>query len=91
MDVLSFGLTSWRQVMPRIAARVKASPHAWGQPLKSLYAAQLAAGLGRIDIVEGVPGRTDGVDTSAYAFADGVLTVPDRPGFGLPVPAMVVS
>ncbi|QGN34063.1 mandelate racemase/muconate lactonizing enzyme family protein [Microlunatus sp. Gsoil 973] len=90
MDVMSFGLTAWRRLMPQVAATgVKASPHAWGQPLKTLYAAQLAAGLGRIEIVEGVPGRTDGVDMSAYTFAGGLLTVPDRPGFGLPVPARV--
>lgn len=90
MDVMSYGLTAWRRVLPRVvAAGIKASPHAWGQPLKTLYAAQLAAGLGQIDVVEGVPGRTDDVDTSAYRFADGHLTVPHRPGFGVPVPARV--
>ncbi|TQM02932.1 mandelate racemase/muconate lactonizing enzyme family protein [Pseudonocardia kunmingensis] len=87
MDVVSFGLTRWRRLVPRLAgAGVEASPHAWGRPLKTLYAAQMAAGLGGIPIVEGVPGRTDRVDASGYAFVDGHLTVPDRPGFGLPVP-----
>jgi D-galactarolactone cycloisomerase len=87
MDVLSFGITRWRQTMPAVReAGVAASPHAWGRPLKTLYAAQLAAGLGSVEVVEGVPGVTVGVDTSGYAFADGRLTVPDRPGFGLPVP-----
>lgn len=89
MDVMSYGVTPWRTVLPRIPAGVRTSPHAWGQPLKTLYAAQLAAGLGRVDVVEGVPGVTDGVDTSAYRFVDGHLTVPDRPGFGVPVPARV--
>ncbi|MFC7620095.1 enolase C-terminal domain-like protein [Microlunatus sp. GCM10028923] len=87
MDVISFGLTRWRAIMPElIKLGVAASPHAWGRPLKTLYAAQFAAGLGNIDIVEGVPGTTDGVDTGSYRFADGHLSVPDRPGFGLPVP-----
>lgn len=87
MDVMSFGVTAWRTVMPQVvAAGATASPHAWGRPLKTLYAAQLAAGLGHIEIVEGVPGHTVGVDTSAYRFEDGHLTVPERPGFGLPVP-----
>ena len=86
MDVVSFGLTSWRSVMPRIAELgVRASPHAWGLPLKTLYAAQLAAGLGQVDIVEGVPGETIGVDTSGYLWQDGTFSVPDRPGFGLPL------
>ena len=84
MDVVSFGLTSWRAVMPRIAELgVQASPHAWGLPVKTLYAAQLAAGLGHVDTVEGVPGETIGVDTGGYLWRDGELTVPDRPGFGL--------
>jgi D-galactarolactone cycloisomerase len=87
MDVLSFGTTRWRRLVPRLrAAGVAASPHAWGRPLKTLYAAQLAAGLGGIEVVEGVPGRTDGVDDGGYRFADGAVTVPDRPGFGLPLP-----
>jgi D-galactarolactone cycloisomerase len=86
MDVVSFGLTGWRSVMPTVAELgVRGSPHAWGLPVKTLYAAQLAAGLGNVDIVEGVPGETDGVDTSGYRWRDGELTVPDRPGFGLPL------
>ncbi|ADB31472.1 Mandelate racemase/muconate lactonizing protein [Kribbella flavida DSM 17836] len=86
MDVVSFGLTSWRAVMPKVAELgAYASPHAWGLPLKTLYAAQLAAGLGRVDTVEGVPGQTLGADTSAYQWRDGELTVPDRPGFGIPL------
>lgn len=84
MDVLSFGFTAWRQLMPRVRELgVLASPHAWGHPLKTLYAAQLAAGLGGVPVVEGVPGTTDGVDTSAYGLEDGRLVLPDAPGFGL--------
>jgi L-alanine-DL-glutamate epimerase-like enolase superfamily enzyme len=83
-DVMSYGITPWRALMPRLQALgVQASPHAWGSPLKTLYASQLAAGLGNIPTVEGVPGETDGVDTSGYVLADGVLSVPQAPGFGL--------
>lgn len=88
MDVVSYGFTAWRKVMPRLReAGVRASPHAWGQPLKTLYAGQLAAGLGNIVTVEGVPGTTEGVDASGYLLVDGILNVPDAPGFGLPLPA----
>lgn len=84
MDVLSFGFTAWRQLMPRVRELgVLASPHAWGHPLKTLYAAQLAAGLGGVPVVEGVPGTTDGVDTSAYRLEEGRLVLPGKPGFGL--------
>lgn len=86
MDVLSYSLTAWRHLMPCVEALglgVTASPHAWGQPVKTYYAAHMAAGLGNIALVEGVPGSIHGVDASAYSFTDGVLTVPDLPGSGL--------
>jgi L-alanine-DL-glutamate epimerase-like enolase superfamily enzyme len=87
MDVVGFGLTPWRRLMPDVEKTgAQASPHAWGLPLKSLYVAQLAAGLGNIPIVEGVPGTTLDVDTGHYVIEGGRITVPDRPGFGIPVP-----
>ncbi|KAB0678565.1 mandelate racemase [Aureimonas leprariae] len=86
MDVLDYGLTAWRRIMPTvIEAGAAISPHAWGWPLKTLYAAQIGAGLGSASIVEGVPGTTTGIDASAYRFEDGILTLPERPGFGLPL------
>lgn len=86
-DVVSYGFSAWRTVMPRFAELgVAGSPHAWGLPLKTLYAAQLAAGLGNIAVVEGVPGVTIEPDTSGYRVDDGMLSVPDLPGFGLPLP-----
>lgn len=84
MDVGGMGFTAWRAVMPKIkAAGGSGSPHAWGEPLKTLYAAQLACGLGSVPIVEGVPGTTQGVDDSGYTLRDGELILPDTPGFGL--------
>lgn len=86
-DVMDYGMTSWRRLMPRLVELgVKASPRAWGSPLKTFYASQLAAGLGNIPTVEGVPGETDGVDTGGYRLADGHLSLPASPGFGLPLP-----
>lgn len=81
MDVVGHGLTAWRRTMPDLP--IKASPHAWGLPLKTLYAAHLAAGLGNVDIIEGVPGHTTGTVDDGYTLADGVLTLADRPGFGI--------
>nr|WP_294695847.1 enolase C-terminal domain-like protein [uncultured Friedmanniella sp.] len=88
MDVIGFGLTAWRRVMPELVnLGVQASPHAWGLPLKTLYAAQIAAGLGNVLTVEGVPGTTTGADTSGYRLEEGRLTVPDAAGFGIPLTA----
>ncbi|MFK4085036.1 enolase C-terminal domain-like protein [Kribbella sp. NPDC020789] len=83
MDVVGHGLTAWRHTMPGLP--MKASPHAWGLPLKTLYAAHLAAGLGNVHIIEGVPGDTLGTTDNGYTLADGILTLTDRPGFGVQI------
>lgn len=86
MDVVSYGFTAWRQLMPTLRSiGVQASPHAWGQPLKTLYAAQLAAGLGNVVTVEGVPGSTSGVSAGGYVLSEGELSVPSSAGFGIPL------
>ncbi|WP_203433606.1 mandelate racemase/muconate lactonizing enzyme family protein [Jiangella asiatica] len=92
MDVVSYGLTAWRRIMPTLRELdVAASPHAWGMPLKMLYAANIAAGLEGVITVEGVPGATEGVDAGAYSLAEGSLDVPDLPGFGLTLTASVAE
>lgn len=87
MDIVTFGLTNWRQLMPTLGEiGVRASPHTWGFPIKTLYAAHLAAGTGNVVTVEGVFGTAEGVDSSGYRLVEGNLHVPDKPGFGLNVP-----
>lgn len=84
MDVVSFGLTPWRRIMPRLCEiGVQGSPHAWGVPIKSIYAGHIAAGLGNVVAVEGVPGRCAGITLDVH---DGRLTLPAGPGFGVPAP-----
>jgi D-galactarolactone cycloisomerase len=84
MDVVGYGLTAWRRLMPQLVeSSTEASPHAWGLPIKTLYAAHLAAGLGNIAMVEGIPGHTVGTDGDGYELDDGRITLPDRPGFGI--------
>jgi L-alanine-DL-glutamate epimerase-like enolase superfamily enzyme len=84
MDIIGLGFTPWRRWC-KIAAEagVMASPHTWGEPLKTRYAAMLGAGLGQVLTVEGIPATTADVDWSAYPLVEGVLSVPDAPGFGL--------
>lgn len=90
MDVVDYGLTGWRRIMPTLQELgVAASPHAWGMPLKTLYATTMAAGLGGVVTVEGVPGVTEGMDPSAYQLIEGSLVAPDLPGFGLTLTAPV--
>ncbi len=92
MDIVSYGLTAWRALMPEVREiGVQTSPHAWGVPLKSLYTAQAAAGLGSMVTVEVVPGEADGIDTSGYELRDGIIHVPDRPGFGILPPSATAT
>ncbi len=86
MDVQTMGITGWRNAMPDVVASgAWGSPHAWGMPLKTLYAAQIAGGLGNVPTVEGVPGVTAGVDDSCYQLRDSVIHLPEDPGYGLEV------
>jgi L-alanine-DL-glutamate epimerase-like enolase superfamily enzyme len=85
MDIAGLGFTNWRQLMPRvIEAKVQIAPHTWGNPLKTLYASQLAAGLGHTVTLEGIPTKTSDVDWSLYELKDRLLYVPAaEPGFGM--------
>ena len=84
MDLGIVGFTRWRKIMPELVkAGVQASPHLWMWTPRPYYAAHLAAGVGNIDILEGIPGKAAGIDYSAYAMKDGRLQVPQSPGFGL--------
>ena len=85
-DVGALGFTAWRKYLPRIrAAGGQGSPHAWSEPFKTCYAAQLGCGLGGVPIVEGVPGSVERVDASGYRLRGGILTLPEAPGFGLEI------
>jgi L-alanine-DL-glutamate epimerase-like enolase superfamily enzyme len=84
LDLGIVGFTNWRHIMPELErAGVKASPHTWAWIPRPYYVAQLAAGVENVIIIEGIPGKTEGVDYSAYKFVDGQIIVPDLPGFGL--------
>ena len=84
LDLGIVGFTRWRQVMPDLVkAGVQASPHTWMWTPRPFYTVQLAGGVGNIPIIEGIPGRAQGIDYSAYRMRDGRLLLPEEPGFGL--------
>lgn len=84
-DVAGYGFTAWRKLLPACAAAgILASPHAWGDVLKTQYCAHLAAAYPhQIPYVESVLGTTEGIDDSAYRLIHGALMLPQSPGFGL--------
>jgi L-alanine-DL-glutamate epimerase-like enolase superfamily enzyme len=84
LDIEGYGFTRWRALAPRaIEAGLLLSPHAFDLKLKTHYGAQLLAGVGNACPLEGVIDETEGVDFAQYALRDGLLRVPDEPGFGM--------
>ncbi|MGV8137804.1 MAG: enolase C-terminal domain-like protein [Mangrovibacterium sp.] len=83
-DVYSVGFSGWMKLMPKLKAmNMLASPHAWGDRLKTHYAAHLSAGLGNITTIEGVTCLSDEIDYGNYPIINGMLRVSDAPGFGM--------
>ncbi len=83
-NIGTLGFSRWRRNMPVFKeAGVLAAPHLWGCTPKPFYAAHLAAGVGNVLIVEGIPGVGQHLDYSQYKLVDGKLRIPDVPGFGL--------
>jgi L-alanine-DL-glutamate epimerase-like enolase superfamily enzyme len=86
-DVVSFGFTPWRALMLQIEKTgALASPHAWGDVIKTNYCAHLAAAFPRhIPLVEAVLGETEGMAPSEYVLENGILTIPQKSGFGMEI------
>jgi D-galactarolactone cycloisomerase len=83
-DIHAIGITNWLKAMPvLVGAKADASPHAWGDRLKTNYTVHLAAGLGNVSTVEGVTTFSDDIDYGNYAIKDGKITVSEEPGFGM--------
>jgi D-galactarolactone cycloisomerase len=83
-DVVGFGFTPWRKLMPSlIELNVLTSPHAWGSLLKTHYSAHISAGLGNVCTQEGVTCLSDEIDFGDYKIVDGKLGVSEKPGFGM--------
>lgn len=84
-DICSYGFTPWRKRLEEmISSGYKGGPHAWGNMIKTRYCAHLAAAYpGKIPYVEGILGDTKGMDGDPYHIENGVLYIPQKPGFGM--------
>lgn len=84
-DVCGYGFTAWRKLLKKLRELgCLGSPHAWGQVVKTHYCAHLAAAYPQnVPMIEGVLGDTEGVDDRGYMLKNGVMTVPEKPGFGM--------
>lgn len=83
-DVMGYGFTSWRKLMPKLKGMgMMASPHSWGDFVKTCYSAHLAAAYGNTPTIEGVTCFSADLDFSAYKLERGRMHPNTTPGFGI--------
>lgn len=86
IDLNIVGFTRWRHVMSELeGAGILAAPHTWVWCARPFYTAQLAAGVGNVICIEGIPGTTTSLDYGTYPIREGRVLVPDGPGFDMPL------
>jgi D-galactarolactone cycloisomerase len=83
-DIMGYGFTPWRNLMPVLKEKkILASPHNWGDRLKTNYTVQFVGAYGNTATIEGVTCISDDVDFGDYKLSDGKYTPSDAPGFGM--------
>ena len=83
-DILAFGFSRWLALGRRLDRRgIRSAPHHYGLHLGNHVAAHLAGSIDRFAFVEWDQASTSGIDDAGYRVEDGVVHVPDAPGFGL--------
>lgn len=83
-DIIGYGFTPWRKLMPELEKRkIWASPHAFGELLKTYYIAHLTGAYGNTVTIEGVPCTSEDIDFGNYPIKNGrIIPSPDA-GFGM--------
>ncbi len=83
-DIMDYGFAKWVKLMPRLKeAGLSASPHNWGNLLKTFYTAHLALAFGGVCTIEGVTCTSDQLDFGGTYIKDGYFIPSSRPGFGI--------
>jgi len=83
-DIFSYGFTRWLQLGARLdAIGVRSAPHNYGSVLGNYATGHLARRIDKLPFVEWDPADVPGIDASGYAVRDGLIELPDVPGFGL--------
>lgn len=83
-DIMGHGFTRWLatgQLLDACGAR--SAPHHYGTHYGNYVAAHLAGAVRGLTFVEWDEATTPGLDAPGYRISDGLVLVPDTPGFGL--------
>jgi L-rhamnonate dehydratase len=83
-DIFAYGFTRWLATGAKLDAWGKRSaPHHYGAHLGNYYAPHLMGALRGFTFAEWDEATTPGITPAGYVVADGSVSVPDAPGFGL--------
>ncbi len=83
-DIFGHGFTRWLETGRLLDVDgVRSAPHHYGGHYGNFASCHLAGAIQGFTYAEWDEAHTPGIDTSAYVVADGFVSVPDAPGFGL--------
>jgi L-alanine-DL-glutamate epimerase-like enolase superfamily enzyme len=83
-NIYQRGFGNWHTLGEELdALGVQSSPHTYGSGIGNYITSQLAATLQGLNYVEWDEAHFDAIDASAFTITEGVVTIPEAPGFGL--------
>jgi L-rhamnonate dehydratase len=83
-DIFERGFTRWLALGRQLDSwGARSAPHHYGGHYGNFVSGHLAAAIHGFAYVEWDEAETPGIDTSGYAIAEGRVTIPATPGFGL--------
>lgn len=83
-DILVAGVSGWQSLAPDVQrAGLESAPHHFGLHLGNYVSAHLVAATGGMHWVEWDEAATPGIEVTGYGLAEGRVSLPDTPGFGI--------
>lgn len=83
-DIFHPGFTRWLELGPQLDEwNVGSAPHHYGGHYGNYVSCHLSAAIKGFEFVEWDQADTPGLDDSGYSISDGLVSVPNSPGFGL--------
>ena len=83
-DIFHPGFTRWLELGPQLDEwNVGSAPHHYGGHYGNYVSCHLSAAIRGFEFAEWDQADTPGLDDSGYSISDGLVSVPNSPGFGL--------
>ncbi|WP_135556749.1 mandelate racemase/muconate lactonizing enzyme family protein [Paenibacillus cymbidii] len=91
-DIMKPGFSEWLHLGARLDAwGAGSAPHSYGNIIGNYASGHLAGAVGGFEFIEWDPADAEGIDGSSYRIEDGLVTIPDLPGFGIQLDDAVFS